>query len=172
MKQDTAEVEKLLNRGLSVKEIARRLSCRPNAIYYALCKAGNSKSEINIAKVDNGKERKCVKCKLWKDREKCFYRQPENRLGLARQCKACAALYSRACNLSKYDGMAATDYEHLLKQQGNRCAICKLSANKLHVDHSHNTGKVRGLLCGSCNRGIGLLKDSPEILLAAAQYLS
>ena len=41
----------------------------------------------------------------------------------------------------------------------------------LVIDHNHKTGKVRGLLCGSCNTGIGLLKDSPDVLDAAIEYL-
>lgn len=67
----------------------------------------------------------------------------------------------------------------MIALQGNKCAICgseetdkrrgKLRA--LAVDHDHETGKVRGLLCGACNKGIGLLKDDAEILRKAAAYL-
>ena len=51
------------------------------------------------------------------------------------------------------------------------CQICS-STHKLCIDHCHVTGKVRGMLCNSCNRGIGLLKDNPEVLMAAVKYLS
>lgn len=63
----------------------------------------------------------------------------------------------------------------LRKQQGDDCAIChrpESEVGTLHLDHDHTTGKVRGFLCGSCNRGIGYLQDSPEILTAAAAYLT
>lgn len=55
-------------------------------------------------------------------------------------------------------------------QQG-LCAICQHETAVLHIDHCHENNKVRGLLCGSCNRGLGMFKDNPELLKAAAEYL-
>mgnify|MGYP001585018387 CR=1 FL=1 len=56
-----------------------------------------------------------------------------------------------------------------------RCKICNVHQKELKhqlgVDHNHTTGKVRGLLCGSCNKGLGLFKDSIELLLKASYYL-
>jgi hypothetical protein len=67
------------------------------------------------------------------------------------------------------------DYIALNEQQNNRCAICSISFILLKkrpaVDHSHETGKIRGLLCNDCNSGIGFLKDNTEILKAAHEYL-
>jgi Recombination endonuclease VII len=62
----------------------------------------------------------------------------------------------------------------LLKEQNGLCAICgnKESERRLALDHCHDTGKIRGLLCGTCNTGIGMLKDSVELLEAATKYLS
>ena len=72
--------------------------------------------------------------------------------------------------------MTINDYDQLLFNQGGFCAICKgLETGHLGrfvVDHDHMTGKVRGLLCWSCNVGIGHLKDNPEILISAAYYLN
>jgi len=64
----------------------------------------------------------------------------------------------------------------LLESQGNGCAICKVTLalgidKKAHLDHDHATGKVRGWLCGTCNQGLGMMKDSPALLRAAAEYL-
>lgn len=56
--------------------------------------------------------------------------------------------------------------------QGGRCAICGVIENLLHIDHSHRTGQVRGLLCLACNRGMGLLGDNPLTLMKAAVYLA
>ena len=69
--------------------------------------------------------------------------------------------------------MTIGDYRKMEKAQDGKCAVCNLpQSNKaLAVDHDHNTGKVRGLLCDKCNRGIGLLGDSPEVVLNAFRYL-
>lgn len=72
-------------------------------------------------------------------------------------------------------GITLEQYENLLKQQNNRCAICNCPPSgpkSFAVDHCHSSGKVRGLLCRGCNVGIGNLKDSISILESAIIYLS
>jgi hypothetical protein len=72
-------------------------------------------------------------------------------------------------------GLSANEYRGMLAQQGGVCAICCqfCSARKhLAVDHCHKTGKVRGLLCNSCNTGLGMLQDSARLLAAAQAYLA
>lgn len=69
-----------------------------------------------------------------------------------------------------YD-LTIEEYNVMLKEQNNLCLICKEILIKPVVDHCHTTGKVRGLLCGTCNSGIGMLKDDPEIVLRAYDYL-
>lgn len=76
---------------------------------------------------------------------------------------------SNARNLRDY-GIGLLERQEMERQQSGCCAICT-KPETLHLDHSHEDGKVRGLLCGPCNRGIGLFGDSPEVLRAAAQYL-
>lgn len=74
--------------------------------------------------------------------------------------------------LQRY-GISLDEYRNLLEGQGGLCLICNIKSNyKLHVDHCHTTGKVRGLLCGSCNRALGLLKDNTMFLLKAIEYLN
>lgn len=71
-------------------------------------------------------------------------------------------------------GITVETYRSMWKSQGGFCAICgevDYDGIRLCVDHDHVTGTVRGLLCGKCNRGIGLLKDSPAVLAKAALYL-
>jgi len=83
--------------------------------------------------------------------------------------------YHRRNLLSKY-GLTMEQYAKLLEQQGGVCAICKGEETRaapvnLAVDHDHETGEVRGLLCSNCNRALGLFKDSAENLEKAARYL-
>ena len=69
--------------------------------------------------------------------------------------------------------ITVNDLDELWIKQNGVCAICgmALDPEKYRIDHDHNSGKVRGILCHSCNTGIGLLQDSPETLHNAARYL-
>jgi len=75
-------------------------------------------------------------------------------------------------------GLSSAEYRKLLDAQDGRCAICKRTPEevgrfrRLDVDHDHGTGKVRGLLCAWCNRGIGMFADDAALLLSAVAYLS
>ena len=78
--------------------------------------------------------------------------------------------------LRRTHGISVDEYERRLMAQGNKCAICGTPAKSgerisLDVDHDHETGAVRGLLCNSCNQGLGYLRDDPARLRAAATYL-
>jgi len=72
--------------------------------------------------------------------------------------------------------ISIADYENMLISQNNSCYICKKHKDELKrdlaVDHDHKTGKIRGLLCMSCNTGIGFLQDNIEILQKAIEYLT
>lgn len=73
-------------------------------------------------------------------------------------------------------GLPRGTYDKMLAAQGGKCAICKTDTpgertRRFAVDHCHDTDVIRGLLCGNCNRGIGYLQHSEDILLAAAVYL-
>lgn len=93
------------------------------------------------------------------------------------ECKPCR---SRARQALHY-GITVGDIEALIQEVGNSCMICGTHAddvphtsfkhNPLVIDHDHTTGEVRGLLCPTCNAGLGHFKDSPELLLKAALYL-
>lgn len=85
----------------------------------------------------------------------------------------------RRAHLRREFGLTIDQYEEMFTAQGGLCAICrhpethrrKNERHNLAIDHCHATGRVRGLLCNSCNRAIGLLKDSIELAQAAAEYL-
>ena len=84
----------------------------------------------------------------------------------------------RRRNLMTCYGITVEQYEVMERTQRGRCAICEVDkaggrakSGKLYVDHDHKTKKVRGLLCNTCNSAIGLLRDDPNIIMKAAQYL-
>jgi hypothetical protein len=83
----------------------------------------------------------------------------------------------RQGRLKKEYGLSIQDYEKLLGSQGGVCKIClRYNSRKglngtLIVDHDHDTGVVRGLLCHGCNVGLGHFRDSPELLEEAIAYL-
>lgn len=69
-------------------------------------------------------------------------------------------------------GITESDYETILSKQGGVCAICGGTQTKrFNVDHCHDSGKVRGLLCWNCNIAIGYMKDDSTRLINAANYL-
>ena len=84
----------------------------------------------------------------------------------------------RSLQLLKHYGIDSEEYDTILHSQHGVCAICKKpETHKLHgkiamlsVDHNHDTGKIRGLLCNTCNRALGLFRDDVKLLKAAAIY--
>jgi hypothetical protein len=93
----------------------------------------------------------------------------------------CSKHYVHLRKLKIY-GLSVEDYDSLLNKQNGVCAICEQKetvldgvsgkVKMLSVDHCHDTGKVRGLLCSACNTGIGLARHDPEILRSAISYLA
>jgi Autographiviridae endonuclease VII len=73
--------------------------------------------------------------------------------------------------MAKY-GLSPQDFARMLARQNGLCANCKIRpAETLCVDHCHETGMVRGLLCRKCNTGLGCFNDSPALMLKAVAYL-
>lgn len=74
-------------------------------------------------------------------------------------------------------GITIENYRIILDQQDGKCLICLRSAADfpgqrwLAVDHCHATGQIRGILCHSCNRAVGLFQDNPDLMIKAAQYV-
>lgn len=79
--------------------------------------------------------------------------------------------YWRRANLKYMYGLTPDDFDRLVEEQGGGCAICGSSVSRLQVDHCHESGVVRGLLCGGCNSGLGHMRDDPVRLRAAAEYV-
>lgn len=79
---------------------------------------------------------------------------------------------SRKAHLIGSYGITTNDYDRMVLEQDGRCGICLRETTDLCVDHDHETGKVRGLLCRNCNAGLGSFKDNVANLLTAIQYLN
>ena len=81
--------------------------------------------------------------------------------------------FQRRYQLKKLYGLSLQQYDTMLESQDGKCAICKEvpKAKNLCIDHDHDTGTNRGLLCNKCNRGIGYLGDNIQLLKQSIQYL-
>lgn len=82
----------------------------------------------------------------------------------------------REKHLQKSYGMSLQDFFDMLEEQNYECAICSADLSNakpknIHIDHCHTSSKVRGILCNSCNMGIGMLKDDVDVLKSAIAYL-
>ena len=126
----------------------------------------------------------CLRCGVVKPLGNFFHNswRPD---GLTAYCKPCVSKVSRewgrrhpeklrAYTLKRKYGLSIEGFLELVEQQGGRCAVCVRKFAHVkdgHVDHDHRSGKVRGVLCGSCNRGLGLFGDNRFVLTEAAAYL-
>lgn len=139
--------------------------------------------------------KKCTVCEEEKPLS-AFYKMKASKDGHGYRCKTCdntarkkwkeknplRSAYSERNRRLKYVyGIDIPTYEKMFKEQNHCCAICGASENStvgerkdwnFAVDHCHKTGSVRGLLCNSCNRALGLFQDNPEFLSKAITYLS
>jgi hypothetical protein len=79
--------------------------------------------------------------------------------------------WRRHQRMLKLYGMSPETFQQMIKNQKGRCLTCNKLCSDLHVDHCHLTGKVRGLLCGPCNRALGMIKDNPDTLSRMIKYL-
>ena len=135
----------------------------------------------------------CSKCETEKP-SSYFHSRKDTKSGVRSHCKRCVNdsnldkyhqdldkkdihhLRARKHALKKFYNITLEDYDRMFKEQGGVCLICnkKETLHKrkyLCIDHNHDTGEVRGLLCSNCNRGLGSFKDSKNLLKGAIIYL-
>lgn len=123
----------------------------------------------------------CPKCGIISPLDN-FYKSSVSLSGLQSWCKQCSSDSTRESDFKLKYGLTVSLYYLILKEQDNKCDCCdKIIYSKdespkqtltAHVDHCHKTGRIRGLLCGACNSGIGHLGDNKEGLERALAYVS
>lgn len=109
----------------------------------------------------------CAKCKKEKPLEE-FHKQPSGKFGRHSYCRLCANEVQRCSRVRNYSkeskrkwqiksryGLSASQVKELLAEQHGVCAICKKEMSRMCIDHCHETGVVRGLLCHRCNICLG-----------------
>lgn len=142
-------------------------------------------------------EKMCVRCGEIKPASE-FKETPDNTsTGLDSWCRDCHKEYKRvrrekdadaqrkarknrpehylALQLKRYYNITVDDFQCMALEQNGVCAICGSppeDGTRLHVDHNHDSGVVRGLLCLKCNMALGLLGDNYAVVLTAAEYLA
>jgi len=135
----------------------------------------------------------CTKCKQEKDVSE-FYPRTHSPDGYNPQCKACVNAQHKSyikrknaikdalkadtrkdLNLKYHYRISLGTYEDMLREQEGTCAICGKGPDDFErafaVDHDHGSGKIRGILCPDCNRGLGGFHDNIELVDKALQYL-
>lgn len=115
-------------------------------------------------------ERAKARVKQWQrdnaDRVNAYWRERRQEPEVKRR--------ERDAYLKRKFGISVDEYDAMLAEQGGVCAVCSRLPTpgiSLHVDHDHETGRIRGLLCFRCNNALGDLEDDPGLLRAAARYL-
>lgn len=128
----------------------------------------------------DGLRSNCRCCQRVKSKE-YYYRYPDyikdrtKRYSSLPQQKDYMRKYSRKYRLRKKYNLSLKDWDRMYIKQNGRCYICAIHQDELGrllvVDHHHPTGRVRKLLCPQCNAGLGIFKESPELLRSAADYI-
>ena len=131
----------------------------------------------------------CNRCEIDLPRESFYKLKNGNGHRLSAYCRKCSTQYkvewkaknpdkakliNKKTTLKNRYGISLEKFEEMLSLQNNACAICSKTISEpgdSYVDHCHNTGKIRKILCINCNSGLGQFKDSPEILKKAYEYL-
>jgi hypothetical protein len=120
---------------------------------------------------------RCSICKAWKE-PSAYSKNKSQKSGLNYACKACMTPRTRKYNLPTKYGISAEKFDEMMMAQFGACACCGValviggsSAERPCVDHNHNTGQVRDLLCGRCNLAAGNVLDSSARADKLAAYL-
>jgi hypothetical protein len=138
----------------------------------------------------DGVTKVCTEC-LQEQPVRCFSVKRKAKDGLSPSCKSCCSIHSkswhsknkgrcylssRKAQLKRNFNITVEEYDVIYREHSGECAICgagsaDYAGSKLCVDHDHENGKIRGLLCRRCNAGLGFFNDDPELVKEAAAYM-
>ncbi|HEY5267768.1 MAG TPA: endonuclease VII domain-containing protein [Candidatus Saccharimonadales bacterium] len=137
----------------------------------SICKLEKPYEDFNKDQtVKDGYNRRCRSCAK-AEHQRWYDKDPERARRIWRE--AYGRYDSRNKRYKRKYKISAEEVDRLLFVQDYKCAICKkVFENNFNVDHNHSTNVVRGLLCTSCNQGIGMLRDDVTILRSAINYLT
>ncbi len=144
-------------------------------------------SKCNERPIHNKKRSLCARCYMAEYRKTPKYREKQDEYTNRETTKAGnrrRSLEHYHRNRDKWSdryyqqnyGISRAERDALHEAQSGLCALCQAETvfrgpGGAHLDHCHSSGKIRAILCGSCNQMLGLAKDSPELLRAAALYI-
>jgi hypothetical protein len=148
----------------------------------SVCKETKPLSEFHRRKITaDGYNGRCAVCArastyAWRDAHPEATKRSMEKHRASDQFRTYQREFKQRQVLAKF-GMTQEDYDSMIAAQGGTCAICRATSadsvgRRLHIDHNHQTGEVRGLLCGNCNLGIGKFGDNPDRMVKAVQYLN
>ena len=134
-------------------------------------RAGASSGNGYIRTMNTYKSR-CNECYKKQEREK-YHKLDENEKKQRRQNNSCNNFeYRQSYRLKTHFGLTTEEFSAMIEKQNNKCKICECYMVPPQVDHNHTTGKVRALLCRSCNTSLGLLKEDSKILYNMISYIN
>jgi hypothetical protein len=144
------------------------------------CKKEKNKNQYNNDKTNkDGLEYSCRDCRGTRRRQLYLENHEKNKVKSkikSKNFRMTRKEYCRNYDLKRHYGITSEDFDNMLKEQNGVCKICSRENptgkhNRFHVDHCHETSKVRGLLCSPCNLGLGAFGDNTEVLTEAIKYL-
>lgn len=139
-----------------------------SAAYYRRKRAAAGRTVREKVSVPEGHKR-CPSCGEVKPYSE-WERNKTSSDGWCSYCRPCRGARNRDAYFRRKYGLSAEDLSVMIAEQRGICCIC-LTARAEHVDHCHKTGRVRGVLCFSCNAALGQFKDQPAVMRRAAAYV-
>lgn len=164
-----AKITEMRKGGSSFRQIAEATGLTESMVRVKAIEAG-----VHTPVTRQGEKIRCIDCskKLPRSEFADYYLKHSKYL-----CKSCNTERTHVYQIRRL-GCSKQQYDDLMRKQNGGCAICgatvghhtKAGAAKLAVDHDHKTGKIRGLLCGTCNKGLGCIGE--ENLQSALEYVA